>query len=68
MSWLKPTLLVGLDAVLLVLVVTACAPLTALNAMDVTLIGAFGPPLRWLAPVLDDVADFVTAAPAVAGP
>lgn len=29
-----------------------------------TLIGAFGRPLRWLAPVLDDVAGFVTAPPA----
>ncbi|KQW45688.1 MULTISPECIES: alpha/beta hydrolase [unclassified Roseateles] len=30
----------------------------------VTLIAAFGAPLRWLAPVLDDVAAFVNAAPA----
>lgn len=30
----------------------------------VTLIGAFGVPLRWLAPVLDDVAAFVQQAPA----
>lgn len=29
-----------------------------------TLIGAFGVPLRWLAPVLDDVATFVKEAPA----
>lgn len=31
----------------------------------VTLIGAFSRPLRWLAPVLDDVAGFVLNAPAV---
>ena len=29
-----------------------------------TLIGAFGRPLRWLAPVLDDVAAFVNNSPA----
>jgi acetyl esterase/lipase len=32
------------------------------HANHVTLIGAFGLPLRWLAPVLDDVASFVTNA------
>jgi acetyl esterase/lipase len=35
------------------------------HANHVTLIGAFGLPLRWLAPVLDDVASFVSNAPAV---
>ena len=34
------------------------------HANHVTLIGAFGLPLRWLAPVLDDVASFVLDAPA----
>ena len=34
------------------------------RANHVTLIGAFGLPLRWLAPVLDDVARFVLNAPA----
>jgi len=34
----------------------------------VTLIGAFGLPLRWLAPVLDDVSAFVMTAPSVARP
>ena len=38
------------------------------RANHVTLIGAFGLPLRWLAPVLDDVAGFVMGAPAVAAP
>ena len=38
------------------------------RANHLTLIGAFGLPLRWLAPVLDDVAGFVREAPAVAGP
>ena len=33
-----------------------------------TLIGAFGLPLRWLAPVLDDVTAFVMNAPAAAAP
>jgi acetyl esterase/lipase len=33
-----------------------------------TLIGAMGLPLRWLAPVLDDVAGFVVSAPAVPTP
>jgi acetyl esterase/lipase len=35
------------------------------RANHVTLIGAFGRPLRWLAPVLDDVARFVLDAPPV---
>lgn len=34
----------------------------------VTLIAALGAPLRWLAPVLDDVAGFVNDAPAAASP
>ncbi len=34
----------------------------------VLMIGVFGWPLRWLAPVLGDVADFIDAAPAVAAP
>ena len=34
----------------------------------VTLIGAFGLPLRWLAPVLDDVAGFVKDAPQAVAP
>ncbi len=38
------------------------------RANHITLIGAFGLPLRWLAPVLDDVAGFVQSAPAVALP
>lgn len=33
------------------------------RANHVTLVGAFGLPLRWLAPVLDDVAAFVADAP-----
>lgn len=33
------------------------------RASHVTLIGAFGLPLRWLAPVLDDVASFVSDTP-----
>ena len=33
------------------------------HANPVTLIGAFGLPLRWLAPVLNDVASFVLNAP-----
>jgi acetyl esterase/lipase len=37
------------------------------RANHLTLIGAFGLPLRWLAPVLDDVAGFVKNAPAAAG-
>jgi len=37
------------------------------RASHMTLIGAFGLPLRWLAPVLDDVAGFVHHAPAAAG-
>ncbi len=36
------------------------------RANHVTLIGAFGLPLRWLAPVLDDVAGFVMNAPPAA--
>jgi acetyl esterase/lipase len=35
------------------------------RANHVTLIGAFGLPLRWLAPVLEDVAGFVQGAPPV---
>jgi acetyl esterase/lipase len=35
------------------------------KANHTTLIGAMGVPLRWLAPVLDDVAGFVASAPAV---
>ena len=35
------------------------------RANHLTLIGAFGVPLRWLAPVLDDVAGFVLQAPPV---
>lgn len=35
------------------------------RASHATLIGAFGRPLRWLAPVLDDVTGFVLNAPAV---
>lgn len=35
------------------------------RANHVTLVGAFGLPLRWLAPVLDDVAAFVADAPPV---
>jgi acetyl esterase/lipase len=38
------------------------------RANHLTLIGAFGVPLRWLAPVLDDVAAFVENAPPVARP
>ena len=38
------------------------------RANHVTLIGAFGRPLRWLAPVLDDVTAFVRDAPAAAKP
>jgi len=38
------------------------------HASHVTLIGAFGLPLRWLAPVLDDVAGFVRDAPAAGRP
>ena len=34
----------------------------------VTLIGAFGLPLRWLAPVLDDVASFVSDTPQATAP
>lgn len=33
MTWFKPTLLIGLGAVLLLLAVAACAPLAALNAL-----------------------------------
>jgi acetyl esterase/lipase len=33
------------------------------RANHVTLVGAFGWPLRWIAPVLDDVNDFITATP-----
>jgi acetyl esterase/lipase len=36
------------------------------RADHLTLIGAFGLPLRWLAPVLDDVAAFVMNAPPIA--
>jgi len=36
------------------------------RANHMTLVGAFGLPLRWLAPVLDDVAGFVRNAPAAA--
>jgi len=36
------------------------------RASHMTLIGAFGLPLRWLAPVLDDVAGFVRSAPPAA--
>ncbi len=38
------------------------------RANHLTLIGAFSLPLRWLAPVLDDVAGFVMNAPAIAAP
>ena len=38
------------------------------RANHVTLIGAFGLPLRWLAPVLGDVTKFVMNAPPAAGP
>jgi acetyl esterase/lipase len=38
------------------------------RANHLTLIGAFGVPLRWLAPVLDDVAAFVMNAPPVVRP
>ena len=38
------------------------------RANHLTLIGAFGRPLRWLAPVLDDLAGFVMNAPPVAPP
>lgn len=34
------------------------------RASHQTLIGAFSPPLRWVAPVLDDVATFIANAPA----
>lgn len=34
------------------------------RASHVTLAGAFARPLRWIAPVLDDVADFIAQAPA----
>ena len=37
------------------------------RANHLTLIGAFGLPLRWLAPVLDDVTEFVLNAPPAAG-
>ena len=33
------------------------------RASHTTLIGAFAPPLRWVAPVLDDVAAFIAATP-----
>ena len=33
------------------------------HASHTTLIGAFSPPLRWVAPVLDDVTAFIEAAP-----
>ena len=33
------------------------------RASHTTLIGAFSPPLRWVAPVLDDVAGFIAATP-----
>ncbi len=33
------------------------------RATHTTLIGAFSPPLRWVAPVLDDVAAFIAATP-----
>ena len=33
------------------------------HANHTTLIGAFSPPLRWVAPVLDDVTSFIEAAP-----
>ena len=35
------------------------------RASHTSLIGAFSPPLRWVAPVLDDVIAFIGAAPAV---
>ena len=35
------------------------------HASHTTLIGAFSPPLRWVAPVLDDVTAFIETAPAV---
>ena len=35
------------------------------HASHTTLIGAFSPPLRWVAPVLDDVTAFIEAAPTV---
>ena len=38
------------------------------RASHVTLIGAFGLPLRWLAPVLDDVAGFVRDTPEATAP
>ena len=38
------------------------------RASHVTLIGAFGLPLRWLAPVLDDVASFVSDTPQATAP
>ena len=34
------------------------------RANHMTLIGAFAPPLRWIAPVLADVSAFIEAAPA----
>ena len=34
------------------------------RASHTTLIGAFGAPLRWIAPVLDDVVEFIERAPA----
>jgi hypothetical protein len=33
------------------------------RASHTTLIGAFSPTLRWVAPVLDDVVAFIDAAP-----
>jgi hypothetical protein len=33
------------------------------RATHATLIGAFAPPLRWVAPVLDDVVAFIDATP-----